>query len=95
MGKAIPRNPFDPDAPPMSANIPLVVSTVLDERSYRESNFDMSWDEVKKMLERSVGADADKVIAMYRNEDPKASPFIINARVITGHDIPAQCILDG
>jgi para-nitrobenzyl esterase len=67
----------------MSAKIPLVVSTVLDERSYRESNFDMSWDAVKKMLERFVGADADKVLAMYRNEDTNASPFIINARVIT------------
>jgi para-nitrobenzyl esterase len=38
---------------------------------------------VKKMLERLAGADADKVLAMYRNEDPQASPFIINARVIT------------
>ena len=83
LGKAIPRNPFDPDAPPMSAKIPMVVSTVLDERSYRESNFDMTWDAVKKMLERLVAADADKVLAMYRNEDPRATPFIINARIIT------------
>ncbi|HKQ76077.1 MAG TPA: carboxylesterase family protein [Blastocatellia bacterium] len=83
IGKAIPRNPFDPDAPPMSAKIPMVVSTVLDERSYRESNFEMTWDTVKKMLERLVGGDADRALAMYRNEDPKASPFIINARVIT------------
>ena len=83
IGKAVPRHPFDPDAPAMSAKIPLVVSTVLDERSYRETNFDMTWDAVKKMLERQVGGDADKVLAMYRNEDPKASPFIVNARVIT------------
>jgi para-nitrobenzyl esterase len=83
MGATIPRNPFDPDAPPMSKNIPLVVSTVLDERSYRETNFDMTWDAVKKMLEKQVGGDADKVLTMYRNEDSKASPFIVNARVIT------------
>ncbi len=82
-GKAIPRHPFDPDAPPQSMKIPLVVSTVLDERSYRESNFDMTWDTVKKMLERQVGGDADKVLAIYRNEDPRATPFIINARIIT------------
>jgi para-nitrobenzyl esterase len=83
IGAAIPRDPFAPDAPPMSAKIPLIVSTVLDERSYRESNFEMTWDAVKKMLETQVGVDADKVLAMYRNEDAKASPFIINARVIT------------
>jgi para-nitrobenzyl esterase len=83
MGAAIPRHPFDPDAPAVSRNIPLIVSSVLDERSYRETNFEMTWDAVKKLLDKQVGADADKVLAMYRNEDPKASPFIINARVIT------------
>ena len=83
MGKAIPQHPFEPNAPAMSAKIPLVVSTVLDERSYRESKFDMSWDDVKKALQRLVGKDADEVLALYRNEDPKASAFIINARVIT------------
>ncbi|QQS49603.1 MAG: carboxylesterase/lipase family protein [Acidobacteriota bacterium] len=83
MGKTIPRHPFDPDAPPISAKCPMVVSTVLDERSYRESNFDMTWDAVKQVLIRLTGADADKVLAMYRNEDSKATPFIINARIIT------------
>lgn len=83
LGKAIPRHPFEPDAPPISANIPLVVSTVLDERSYREAKFDMTWDDVKKVFQRLAGKDADDLLAMYRNEDPKASPFIINARVIT------------
>jgi para-nitrobenzyl esterase len=83
MGSAIPRHPFDPDAPAISAKIPLVVSTVLDERSYRESKFDMTWDDVKKVMQRLAGGDADKVLAMYRDEDPAASPFIINARVIT------------
>lgn len=83
IGNAIPRHPFDPDAPAISAKIPLVVSTVLDERSYRESKFDMTWDDVKKVMQRLAGGDADKVLAMYRDEDPAASPFIINARVIT------------
>lgn len=83
IGSTIPRDPFAPDAPPMSKTVPLIVSSTLDERSYRETNFEMTWDAVKKMLERQVGGDADRVLAMYRNEDPKASPFIINARVIT------------
>ena len=83
LGKAIPRHPFEPDAPAMSANIPLVVSTTLDERTYRESRFDMTWDDVKTMLKRLVGNETDEVLEMYRNEDPKATPFIINARIIT------------
>ncbi len=83
MGKAIPRHPFEPDAPPMSASVPLVVSTTLDERSYREAKFDMSWDDVKKVAQRLAGSDGDNVLAMYRDEDPHATPFIINARMIT------------
>lgn len=83
IGSAIPHHPFEPAAPDISKRVPLVVSTVLDERSYRESKFDMTWDEVKKVLQRLAGSDADDVLAMYRNEDPAASPFIINARVVT------------
>jgi para-nitrobenzyl esterase len=59
-----------------------VVSTVLDERTYRETRFDMTWDDVKKMLTPLVGDRTDKVLAMY-DEDTRASPFIINARIIT------------
>lgn len=83
MGTSIPIHPYTPGAPEMSKNIPLVVSTVLDERSYRETRFDMTWDDVKTMLQPLVGAKADQVVQMYRDEDSKASPFIINARVIT------------
>lgn len=96
LGAAIPTHPYSPGAPAMSANIPLVVSTVLDERSYRETRFDMTWDDVKKMLSGLVGAEADKTLAMYRDEDSKASPFIINARVITDTSFRrnAQTMLD-
>lgn len=83
LGTAIPRHPFEPDAPSMSANIPLIVSTVLDERSYREADFDMTWDQVRKVLERLTGGDAARVLQMYRDEDSAASPFIIHARIVT------------
>jgi para-nitrobenzyl esterase len=83
MGASIPTHPFTPGAPEMSKDIPMVVSTVLDERSYRETRFDMTWDDVKNMLQPLAGANTDKVLQMYRDEDSRASPFIINARVIT------------
>lgn len=83
MGASIPIHPFTPGAPDMSKDIPLIVSTVLDERSYRESKFDMTWDDVKTMLKPLVADRTDKVLQMYRDEDSRASPFIINARIIT------------
>ncbi len=90
MGVSIPTHPFAPNAPELSKDIPLVVSTVLDERSYRESKFDMTWDDVKKMLQPLVAANTDKVLQMYRDEDSRASPFIINARIITDRTFRAN-----
>jgi para-nitrobenzyl esterase len=96
IGAAVPSHPFTPGAPAMSKDIPLIVSTTLDERAYRETRFDMTWDDVKKMLTPLVKADADKVLQMYRDEDSKASPFIINARIITDTSFrrSAQTMLD-
>jgi para-nitrobenzyl esterase len=83
IGRAIPHDPFSPNAPPESASVPLVVSTVLDERTYRETNFAMTWDQVLTGLRARVGADAQQVLAAYRDEDPRATPYIVNARIIT------------
>lgn len=83
MGTAIPRHPFDPDAPPVSADVPLIVSTVLDERTYREANFDQTWDGALKRLQALVGSDAPDLLARYRDDDPKATPYLIQARAIT------------
>jgi para-nitrobenzyl esterase len=83
IGKSIPIHPYTPGAPEMSKHVPLVVSTVLDERTYRETPFGMTWDDVKAMLRAQVGEDTDRVLQMYRDEEPKATPFIIHARIIT------------
>lgn len=90
MGVSIPTHPFTPNAPELSKDIPLVVSTVLDERSYRETRFDMTWDDVKAMLRPLVRDHTDKVLQMYRDEDSRASPFIINARIITDRTFRAN-----
>lgn len=83
LGEAIPRHPFTPGAPSEAHDVPLIVSTALDERTYREVKFNMAWEEVQQRLERRVGADAASLLAAYRDEDPAASAFIINARIVT------------
>ncbi len=83
IGAAIPHDQFAPGAPEESAAIPMIVSTTLDERSYREANFGMTWDDLRRILRGRVGADAEAVLTAYRDEDPKASPFILNARIVT------------
>lgn len=83
-GDVLPRDPFDPDAPAISANIPMIVSNVIDERSYRMSNFDLDEAGLKAFIARRVGAArADEVLALYRKDDPNARPFVLQARFDT------------
>ena len=93
LGAAIPRHPFAPDAPAVSAHVPLIVSTTLDERTYRESNFDQTWAGAEQRLRQIVGADAPAVLAAYRDDDPAATPYIIQARAITDQTFRRNAIL--
>ncbi|MGH6971227.1 MAG: carboxylesterase/lipase family protein [Caulobacteraceae bacterium] len=83
MGETIPRHPFAPDAPDVSRDVPLIVSSTMDERTYREARFDMRWEDVEAKLGEIDGADPAAIVAMYRDDDPAASPFIVNARIVT------------
>jgi para-nitrobenzyl esterase len=83
-GVAIPGNPFDPAAPAISANVPMIISNVIDERAYRMANFDLDEAGLRAFIARRVGeARADAVVAMYRREDPRATPFVLQARFDT------------
>ena len=82
-GTAIARHPFDPDSPAFSADVPMMVSTVLDERAYRMVNFDLDAAGLLKFAEARMGAEGRKVLAMYRDEDLAASPYVLQARIDT------------
>lgn len=82
-GVAIPRHPFDPDAPALSRHVPMVIGTTLDERAYRRVNFDLDAAGLAAFAERLVGADAAHLVARYREEDPRASPYLLQCRMDT------------
>jgi len=82
-GIAMPRHPFDPDGPPMTADVPMIISTTLDERTYRQANFDQTWEGVLTVLRPRVGGEAARVLDMYRQEDSRATPYLIQSRIIS------------
>lgn len=82
-GVALPRHPFDPDAPAISADVPMIVSTTLDERTYRQRNFDETWEGVAKSFTPRLGARTAEILQMYRDEDPAAAPYLIQSRIIS------------
>jgi para-nitrobenzyl esterase len=67
----------------MTKDIPIIVSSTKDERTYRETKFEMTWDDLKKIVAAIPNTNADDIVAAYRDDDPKATPFIVNARIVT------------
>jgi para-nitrobenzyl esterase len=82
-GEVLPRHPFTPTAPEISADIPMLISSALEDASYRQSNFDLDEAGLREAIARVAGAETDRVLALYRKRYPDKSPFLIQAQVLT------------
>ena len=82
-GRSLPRDPFDPDAPPLSAKIPMILGNTHDETRTLigrgdASLFSLTWETLQAKLEANSpfmgNLDRGKVIAEYRRIYPDYSP---------------------
>jgi para-nitrobenzyl esterase len=79
-GRVLPAHPFDPVAPAISADKPLMVGSNRDEvvffymRSPDKSVFSLDEAGLNKRIGERFGANAQKVLAAYRKGRPDASP---------------------
>jgi para-nitrobenzyl esterase len=86
-GRALPRDPFDPDAPEISADVPLIIGSVNTEGTFfippDSSQFSLDEAGMRTRLTPRFGETTDKLIELYRKEMPNASPsqiyFMITA----------------
>ena len=75
----IPHHPFDPTAPAISRDKPLIVGTNKDEMAFcffeRKENevFTLTDDGLKARLEKEFGPNAEKIQTTYRKSRPGAS----------------------
>jgi para-nitrobenzyl esterase len=77
-GRILPSQPFDPVAPAISAGIPLLVGSVLNEMTHGINHpeyEDMSMDEVLRRARDRFKDRTEAVIAAYQKLYPKAKPF--------------------
>jgi len=95
-GHYLPAHPFDPVAPAISRNIPIIVGTNTDEsiaqmRSHPlpevEKLFNMTEETLRERVRTALGANADQadqVIEVVRRNRPKASPTDLYVAITTG-----------
>ena len=79
-GTVLPQHPFDPVAPAISAKIPMLVGTNLNEFIHNINNPDgeaMTDEQMLGMVKGIYGERAQQVVATFRERTPSAKPFDI------------------
>jgi para-nitrobenzyl esterase len=85
-GKIVTRHPFDPDAPDVSANVPMIIGTVMNEMSPSMSNpalETMTDDDVRKRAAERYGDKAGMVTDAYRKAYPNVKPIELLSRMFS------------
>lgn len=77
-GKILPDHPFDPVSPALSAQIPILIGTNMNEFVNGVDNPEaatLTEDELERRLHVSYGTRAQDILQAYRTEYPTAKPF--------------------
>jgi para-nitrobenzyl esterase len=86
-GGALPHHPFDPAAPAVSANVPLLIGYNRTEWSYFSrhggAKLDMTEAEMRKGISPMVKTGIDEVLDVYRKADPAARPWDLYLTIAT------------
>ncbi len=84
-GRTLPAHPFDPTAPAISADVPMIVGTTLNEftNSLNHPELErMTEAELRTRVTTQFGADKTQaIVAAFRARTPNASPFDLWSRI--------------
>jgi para-nitrobenzyl esterase len=76
--RSLPRHPFDPGAPDISADVPMLIGTCLNEFVNGTDNPErdtLTEEELSKRVRERFKEQAADIIAAYRKDHPKETPF--------------------
>jgi para-nitrobenzyl esterase len=83
-GSVLPRHPFDPGAPEISADVPLLTGSNLHEFVIgldRPEAQAMQMDELHRLVSQEFGERSNEIIDAYRRDYPRATPFDLYATI--------------
>lgn len=98
-GVVLPRHPFHPDAPAVSADIPLLIGDMKDESASFVATDDRMWfrtlseAELAGRVAALAGESAPAVLAAYRAADPGASPADLLIAILTDAQFRLRSLL--
>lgn len=103
-GGVLPRDPFEPDASPLSADIPMMIGNNHDETrnligGSDSTLFSLTWDEVPVRIQKHVkqfigNLDPHEIVEKYRTWYPQYSPSDVFFSVTTAARSWRSCIIE-
>jgi para-nitrobenzyl esterase len=88
-GKVVPSHPWDPKAPSLSADVPLLIGYAHTEETLydRPTPEKLALDEggLRERAARRIGGDPERVIKAFREANPQATPWDLWILIATDH----------
>jgi para-nitrobenzyl esterase len=98
-GHVLPAHPFDPAAPGVSDDVPIMIGGTKDETAIFLAPDDAVWnrtvseDDLGKRLAAVAGDAADSLLAYYKRRDPAASPSDRLLTALTASNFGVRSVL--
>jgi para-nitrobenzyl esterase len=94
-GVIVPRNPFDPDAPAVSANVPMMIGSCLEDSGYQSTDYDISEAGVQAFAESQAAGKGAAIMAAYRKLYPNKKPYFIRGMIATDRNLRRNTVIQG
>jgi para-nitrobenzyl esterase len=92
-GMIVPRHPFDPDAPSVSANVPLMIGSCLEDAAYQSTEFDINEAGVQAWIETQSPGKGVSILAAYRKLYPEKKPYFIRGMIATDRNLRRNTVM--
>ena len=89
-GAAVPRDPFAPGAPELSADVPLMGGSNLHDSGSGRTDFSIDDAAAQEQLKSALGADTGRIWSAYRAADFQATAAQLQARISSDRGIRAS-----
>ncbi len=91
-GSLVPRDPFDPDAPAISADVPMIIGSCLEDQALNMTDWDIDEAGLKTWVEAQVPGQTAKILAAYRKLYPAKRPFLIKAMIASDRAVRRNAV---
>jgi para-nitrobenzyl esterase len=91
-GHYLPHHPFDPTAPSESRDVPVMISTTLEDAALRLTNWDLTDAGLTALLNERFNGKAGEILDLYRPVAAGKTPYLVQAQVLTDTQARSRAI---